>query len=266
MIPGVVAAGVGQVSDTGGGDPHWRHVVFLAPFSTDILDYSPRQVPISIRDGWQSQRGEIDVNESTPTGLGCLVLPSYSFAESHADIRVGGKDFTIELFVNSGDSNPEFAGLFSVEGSPGGDYELFTATYTGANHPGLGSIWVSTTGANWSPISGANANFTPLNDGQWHHVALARCGGYLRTFLDGVVKHEINIGGISIPQRGPLMTLGGKGGASAWNTVRINQVRVTLGVARYTENFVPPAEPFPNFGPPDPSAAYAAPNPANTGS
>ncbi len=218
-------------------DPYWEDVIFYAPFTDDMLDYSPRQLPTTVVGSCF-----IDSNDGA-AGRGCLVAPGLSYVTAAIDGKFGERDFTIECFVKSASSTPTYGGLVSFEGRLNSDWALSTLTYSGTA-ASQGSLWVSTSGSGWTTISGASPNFAPLNDGAWHHFALARQGSRLRAFLDGHVKHDIQITG-ALVQRGAMSCFGKKlDDLMGGNTVRVQHARVTDNAARYIEPFTPSAVPF----------------------
>lgn len=76
--------------------------------------------------------------------------------------------------------------------------------------------------------------------GVWGHFALTRVGGIMRIFYNGVLKSsKTSTTGFAIDSIGAAYNLFG--------SQYIDEFRITKGVARYTENFTPPTEPFPNF-------------------
>ena len=107
---------------------------------------------------------------------------------------------------------------------------------------------------------------SPFNSspGTWHHFAVVRSGNVLTTYLDGVqdaqnTNFNVNIdGSVSTV----VISTGGSGNgtiaAEGFNGY-MDEVRVTIGTARYLSNFVVPNAPFQNtvFNP------YGLPTPIN---
>lgn len=80
----------------------------------------------------------------------------------------------------------------------------------------------------------------------WHHLAAVRYGASLYLFVDGVmVASKDNVVGTLNPGT-PLMALNFQqaGGPRFYASGYIDEVRITNGVARYKENFIPPSAPF----------------------
>lgn len=85
------------------------------------------------------------------------------------------------------------------------------------------------------------------NDGSYHHVAVTRQGNAVRMFLDGaVIGTAAFTGAIQYSPGQPIRT-------HVWNDQtnsrldgRIDEIRITKGVARYVAAFTPPAAAFPD--------------------
>lgn len=86
-----------------------------------------------------------------------------------------------------------------------------------------------------------------VRDGNWHHVAVTREAAILRMFVDGVL---VGTGSSSASYTSAiaLLSVGYQVQGDARYPLRggIDEIRITKGVARYTENFTPPSAPFPN--------------------
>ena len=81
--------------------------------------------------------------------------------------------------------------------------------------------------------------YTP--DSEFHHIALVMNAGTVMLFLDGVLKSSVSSSAI-IGNKGMYIDVDTY---NARNTgLIIDELRITKGVARYTENFTPSAVPF----------------------
>lgn len=80
-----------------------------------------------------------------------------------------------------------------------------------------------------------------LNAGQWYHVAISRAAGVCRMFVDGVVQATASYtGAISFANNGTWIGSNGWDGTNSYLDGRIDELRVTKGLARYTADFSPP--------------------------
>jgi hypothetical protein len=162
------------------------------------------------------------------SGSGYLSIPS------NAAFNFGADAFTIEAWVRVQ------AGGFS-------------------NLPVIATNTGWTSGANVFYVSAGNFRFASNVNGnpvvihyydfttQWNHVALVRSGNTFTLFLNGAaVATGSASGSVNFSSGATLI------GATGWNSSErfkgyIDELRVTKGVARYTTNFTPPPEPFPDF-------------------
>lgn len=158
----------------------------------------------------------------------------YLSAPAHVDFVFGTGDFTVELWINT--TSP--AEKILVDQYYNGESWQFAVK--------SGTLsWYS-----GGYVLGGN---TAVNNGAWHHVAATRSAGTLRFFVDGVLdgtatlntnypNHVVLGIGAQVNSRNPTYDFPGY----------IDELRITKGVARYTTNFTPPTEAFP-----DTSSAYA---------
>lgn len=146
------------------------------------------------------------------------------------------------------------AGDFTVEawicpvGILGSDRGILDFRYSGSGAGGTLFLDNSQGGrlAFWNNTAkfGAVGSVPALN--QWVHVALSLSEGVLRGFLNGVqqwsASHGKNLGAKSV------LGIGGSAGVGLLGTSPfhgyVDEVRITKGLARYTENFTPPIVPF----------------------
>lgn len=90
-------------------------------------------------------------------------------------------------------------------------------------------------------------DYTPPTE-QWVHLAFTRAGSILRWFADGV-ELSATIIGSNVNGSVPCGSTVGIGGIF-YGTINfsgyMDEIRIINGSAVYTDNFVPPASPFPN--------------------
>lgn len=95
-----------------------------------------------------------------------------------------------------------------------------------------------------NPVGLSTSPTVALNT--WHHVALSRQSGTLRLFLNGSLVKSANCSDC-FTNNGTLQFarshLGLDGGF-------VDELRLTMNVARYVTNFTPPSTPFPDDAPP----------------
>jgi hypothetical protein len=193
--------------------------------STSFPDSSSNSFTVTVS-------GDAQVSTTDPKfGSGSLTLDGtgdYLSVNMSSLINIGSQDFTAECwaYINTGNTGTKC--LFCFEGS----------SFRG---PGVlinSGNWVLRYANTESGSMGA------VTTGAWQHVALARSGNSLRLFINGsqlgstltdtAVYIDRNIG------------IGFAFGIGDSPSARIDELRITVGVARYTANFTPPAAAFPD--------------------
>jgi len=95
--------------------------------------------------------------------------------------------------------------------------------------------------ANNSWINDTTAGTVPTN--QWVHIALTRNGSFFKAFIDGVETGSATDAGDLLSSGYPIYLGSEFDGVNAFIGY-MDEFRFTVGDARYTQNFVPPQQPF----------------------
>lgn len=216
-------------------DPHYANVSLLlhgdgADGSTTFTDNSPSSKTITAQGG-----ANISTAQSKFGGASARFNSTVGSLEvaSSADFSFGAGDFCLELQAyRTGAGNGD---RFLIDRGNGTSFLLRW------NSSGYLQFFV-----NSSLKIGVAFTFTT---GQFYHIAVTRSGTTVRLFIDGVQvgsgTSSENISSASDVSIGAL-----RGGSQDRFEGYIDEVRVTKGVARYTGNFTPPTEAFPNPVPP----------------
>lgn len=162
----------------------------------------------------------------------------------HANFGTG--DFTVEAWVYLDETIGSNRAIFGSGTSDGNDE--FTLLLLSN-----GSFYFDWGDTSTQYIQQAGATFTA---NAWHHVAVTRSGTQLDIWLDGTsvvsnTSHSFNYAGTSTFKIGMA-----RNGGMYWKGY-IEDVRVTNGLARYTEDFTVPTESLLTYTPP-PAAAGAS--------
>jgi hypothetical protein len=198
--------------------------------STTILDSSSNNLSVTANGDAQ-----ISTAVNTPFGTGDGVLAfdgtgDYLSMPSDASFAFGTGQYTVELWAYFSVS-PAFGAFFAVIG--GLQFGNDSAGYISIAQQGVAFELSSTTSV-------------PLN--QWVHLAATRdASNTTRIFLNGL---QIKSGTITTnyPQ-GTAYVNYNPFNTTISNTGYISNLRITKGVARYTENFDVPTAPFPIYSP-----------------
>jgi hypothetical protein len=90
-----------------------------------------------------------------------------------------------------------------------------------------------------------------ISIGQWYHIAFVKNGTNLKIYIDGVEMTSSELVGTPIVSDGVPFVIGGL--CTGYFNGRIEDLRITKGIARYTANFTPPTQQLPD--PSDPHGA-----------
>lgn len=210
-------------------DPYWNNVVFLTHFDGSRGDWHDVRghelVPASSNwNGITTETGRFGgAAKFTASRMSALLNP---------DEVIGTGDFTVEFFFYfyTDLSAPAAMGLFEL-----GDSRNGAGIRLRINASEQVQMWdTQTQTASWTTTASFN---------NWHHVAVTRKDGVLTLWLNGkpgnrstINTSDISDGRIGIGTNHSLSTTSYTG--------RMDEIRITRGVARYTEEFAPPTEPF----------------------
>lgn len=242
------------LSQAGGGesDPDIGLVSIILPFeeadgSSTTFDTSGRgHVGNSVLTG--SGIAEVDTDQSK-FGGGSLRISSSNFNKGTMqfpdsdDWLLGGGDFTIELHVRFATGGTVSGDLLSQWLHPQRSWKCVIA----ANGAQIG-FGMSTTGSNLVSIfnqSFAGSMVTEV----WYHLVWERFSGELSFYKDGVLTGASQtITNTPFDSNRPLEVGGSDDGNTGFWDGWLDNVRITIGTARYGGAFTPPAAPFPDSG------------------
>jgi hypothetical protein len=208
-------------------DPYWASVTTLLPMDTNFADLSLSNLTYTAAGGAIVTA----VNPKFGAGSGEFVTANARIASANtSSLGFGTNDFTMEMWVYKTGIG-SYDALFELN-----QYNTGILFRIGSASDNL---YIVNSSYNWNP----STNF-PLN--QWNHLALVRSGNTFTVFVNGVSKlaatNSSNLGASAI------LTIG----TAAHSTTQIlngkvDDVRVTKGIARYTADFTLPNVAFPTF-------------------
>jgi hypothetical protein len=239
------------------GDSYWNSVKLLlhgngADGSTTITDSS--DAAHTVTPYGDAQLDTADKKYGTASILFDGTGDGLEVADS-ADWQFGTGDFTIEGWVKFDDTS--------------GNDVLLTYAPSGG---GAAAWLIRRSGTQWrmqiytgSTFKG-NVDFGSLTTGVWYHFALVRSGNNLLRFVDGVGEAAVDVTGVgpTVPTSPILYLASILSSRTDCLAGRLDDIRITKGVARYTADFTPPAAEFEEGLPPpvdDLTAIISAPSP-----
>lgn len=200
-----------------------------ADTSTSFTDSSPSPHTVTANGNAQ-----IDTAQSKFGGSSGLFDggSDYLLLDGSDDFAFGTGDFTIEFFLRLAATGVE-QDIYDGRPSGGASSSCPRVRVDSSNVIKLvrgGTIVVS------GPALSANT---------WYHIAFARASGVTRLFVDGVLQGTAAdtgdyLNGASRPAIGTTGALLGDDDLNGW----LDELRVSKGIARWTENFTPPTSAY----------------------
>jgi hypothetical protein len=184
---------------------------------------------------------QIDTAQSKFGGasLLCDGTGDHVLTPDHADFTLGSGDFTIEAWFNCTAATGTFravAGQFDGGATAAGSAWALVRGDTG------NMFFQWSDGASFSFISGTTVFSNSVNPG-WHHVAVAKSGTTCRLFIDGTLEGSGTIS-VAINNSAASLFVGDlQNNFDPW-LGWIDEFRVSIGIARWTAGFTPPAAPY----------------------
>jgi Concanavalin A-like lectin/glucanases superfamily len=101
----------------------------------------------------------------------------------------------------------------------------------------------STSGSSWAVDITGNST---INDSTWHHFAFVRSGSTFKMYVDGLAQTATGSTSSALMSSSQAIYIGANSDGTASFNGWMDDIRITKGVARYTANFTPPTEAFPD--------------------
>lgn len=160
-----------------------------------------------------------------------------SLSIPHNDIfNFTTEDFTIELWARP-TSNASIARLITKDdGIPYTPFLIYRDTTNWRFFSSLG-------GASWDVVNALSIGTSTLNT--WQHLAVTRQGDTFRAFKNGTLTGTATSSS-AVMTNTATVKIGQYSGGGQFFTGYLDEIRITYGLARYTENFTPSTTPFPD--------------------
>jgi len=167
----------------------------------------------------------------------------YLSSPAHTNFDIGTGDFTIEFWVR-------------LTSNPGGLERILAPAVT-ANQTGCLQIWASNTTSGGSVVGAIElaledgtgpivSTAVTIVDSTFHHVAFARSGTTLKSFLDGTEKESVtnSIDFDLLGTEGLFIGNNSLLGAGTYFAGHLDEFRFVKGIAKYTASFTAPTQSF----------------------
>jgi hypothetical protein len=214
----------------------------LDTFTTSLLHFNGANGSTSFVDdkglSYSSVGGAALTTTGPKFGTASLALngtTQYIEAADNAAFKIGGGNFTIEawIYLSSVPTSGAFAPIAAHGNSVTTGTYFFAVSSASALHFSFGAAGTTVAGGSIS-----------LNT--WTHVAVVQGGGNISLYVNGT---SVASSGVSLATFASGVFRIGRGRAASSNYFngRIDEFRLTKGLARYTTSFTAPTEPF-NLG------------------
>ena len=230
------------------GDVYFPQTSVLLPFNGS--DAATSTSDLSNRNGTVSFAGTAQLSTgASKFGSSSLLLDGnsdyVSISDSYWNTCISSGDFTVELWARfdsaslDGSTQTTFAsnrGDISGSSSNGWVFRKFTDNVIS---------WYMRQGSSWIYINYAQGTRTAVSADTWYHLAVTRSGNTWKLFLNGTAEDTITNSTSIVDGGADGLTVGALAGGIAGGPYHymdgyIDDVRITVGHARYTSNFTAP--------------------------
>lgn len=223
-------------------DPLWANVVLRMTFDSNLTDYSDSAHATSYGGTYDYVAGQFGNAIRNGGAGGSGGLANSVGVTDDGDFSFGSGDFTVEFWVDR---------------STGGG---FTSAAVGTSNGSGARAWSVgiTQSGNLAARLSANGTAYVINEtsivslpaGKLHHIVLERSGTALRVYANGKMRYKGTLTGSLHPGSGTLRINGAELFNNQGAAGRIDDLRITKGVARYNSDsgYVVPTAAQPTSG------------------
>ena len=219
------------------GDVYFPQTSLLLPFdgsdaATSTSDLSNRNATVTFAGTAQLSTGQSKFGGSS------LLLDGNSdyltISDTYWNTAISSGNWTVEFWARFSTlgSNAE---LIGNRGDVGGDSSNgWALRKTTSNNIIL--YWYE--GGQFNYLNNSQGTQTALSADTWYHIAVTRSGNTWKLFLNGTAEDTVTDSGTIVTGTGNRLFIGNFG--SNYTHGYIDDLRITVGQARYTSNFTAP--------------------------
>jgi hypothetical protein len=170
--------------------------------------------------------------EEYTLGSGTTINPGFLMVNDSTDFAFGTDDFTIEFWARPGIQATSWVGIVSTLNNSDEGWCV-----------GLDAMRISF----MSDWTNRTSDGYTLTADVWSHVAIVKGGTTLYMFLNGVKVYELGSYSDTVNASGDGLVIGRAYVLYDYSTDyngHIDELRITKGIARWTEAFTPPTSPY----------------------
>ena len=238
---GLIGRGIDTSPDA---DQYWSSVKLFLDGTDPLNDLSDLNQDADLTN----HNGVTTGTRAGPSGYGTVNVMQFDgtddFISSSNPSFNFNQDFTLEGWFYV-DTHTGSRGFFSHwDGNNSEQSGVLVALIDNVNGPGEFILFAGD-GDTWVVNSGVpGSHFVQMDD--WNHIACTRSGDTFRMFANGVIVAEETSVGLQVAKSGEFAIGSSQSGSGGIQHLPgdVFDVRITMGVARYTEAFTPPTSRF----------------------
>jgi hypothetical protein len=230
-----------------GADQFWENTQVLLHFdgsdgSTSFPNSGNFNTTFTALNG-----AEIDTSQSKFGGASVIVPGSPVsgvYSTYGSELSLGSGDYTIEFFYYSATGNTETYESIVYIGNASSESLALRTSNAGFGYR-LQLVWNG--GGVFADVVAYSIQKSTLQN-KWTHIAVVANSGTMRLFVGGV-EYAVDTSTFATGTSAQRTISGNCAaivGFNSGNTFQVDEFRYTVGVARYTTNFTPPTEAFPD--------------------
>jgi hypothetical protein len=163
----------------------------------------------------------------------------YLYVKSSSAADLGGGDFTVEFWMypqtlSTSFSQDTYSCIMDADSAAGASSTAWWVVHQYNQTIYWATDGGSTAGQTGNIITAANT---------WYHVAISRASGVVRTFVNGNLANTVSYS-TAIGAQNRNLYIGKQPTTSRYFKGYLDDIRITKGIARYTQNFILPTTEF----------------------
>ncbi|MEH1777006.1 LamG domain-containing protein, partial [Nostoc sp.] len=221
LLIGLSSGGGDDGNGNNSNDPHFSNVSLLLPFDGNFVDIKSNTITSSGDVNIASSGQKWGSGSASFFGNGGnLTIPNSSA------FNLTGRDFTIECWINTTNTSNAYHTIVDKYDSSGsvGSFQL---TQVG----GRVEFWYASFSASVPLLSSANGS---ISVGTWYFISVTRSGNTFKLYIDGTEVATATYSPAGLNPSIPI-NIGSQANAGNWFFGKIDDVRITVDVARTIE-------------------------------
>jgi len=163
--------------------------------------------------------------------------PSWIDTPDSADFTLGANDFSVDSWIYSLGTLASVRIIAAQANASGVDVSF----YLGLNASNQVTAFLSSDGLSGTAVNGSSS----VSINTWHHLAFVRRGNVLKLFLDGIQEGgDQAFTGAAHDSASSFSILRPGDENGLYFASRVDEFRMSVGIARWSSNFTPPTRAY----------------------